>query len=383
LDNLKHNYDYIIAGMGAAGLSLAMQLKASTVNFNKILLIDKDLKNKNDRTWCFWSKKNNEWFNPLIYKTWNQFEFKSKAYSSKLTLKPFTYNIIKGIDFYNYCISELKKDARFEFKTEEIISISSEIDAANLKTLTNTYTAKHIFNSAIRNFRKSKTDNNLIQHFKGWLIETKENSFDDDCPVFMDFNTDQKSECRFFYILPFSKTQALIEYTVFSKSTIHNNEYDQNLSRYISDTLKLNDYQIIETEYGEIPMYESEFINTYGNNVTNIGTAGGFSKPSTGYTFYFIQKNTKKIIKSLEKIQSINSFKQSNKYKLYDKVLLDVLSNNKVHSGQLFTSLFKKNKTNALLAFLNEESSMIEDLKILNSVPKLIFLKSMIKKFFK
>jgi lycopene beta-cyclase len=383
LGNLKHNYDYIIAGMGAAGLSLAMQLKASTVNFNKILLIDKDLKNKNDRTWCFWSKKNNEWFNPLIYKTWNQFEFKSKAYSSKLTLKPFTYNIIKGIDFYNYCISELKKDARFEFKTEEIISISSEIDAANLKTLTNTYTAKHIFNSAIRNFRKSKTDNNLIQHFKGWLIETKENSFDDDCPVFMDFNTDQKSECRFFYILPFSKTQALIEYTVFSKSTIHNNEYDQNLSRYISDTLKLNDYQIIETEYGEIPMYESEFINTYGNNVTNIGTAGGFSKPSTGYTFYFIQKNTKKIIKSLEKIQSINSFKQSNKYKLYDKVLLDVLSNNKVHSGQLFTSLFKKNKTNALLAFLNEESSMIEDLKILNSVPKLIFLKSMIKKFFK
>jgi lycopene beta-cyclase len=369
--------------MGAAGLSLAMQLKASTVNFNKILLIDKDLKNKNDRTWCFWSKKNNEWFNPLIYKTWNQFEFKSKAYSSKLTLKPFTYNIIKGIDFYNYCISELKKDARFEFKTEEIISISSEIDAANLKTLTNTYTAKHIFNSAIRNFRKSKTDNNLIQHFKGWLIETKENSFDDDCPVFMDFNTDQKSECRFFYILPFSKTQALIEYTVFSKSTIHNNEYDQNLSRYISDTLKLNDYQIIETEYGEIPMYESEFINTYGNNVTNIGTAGGFSKPSTGYTFYFIQKNTKKIIKSLEKIQSINSFKQSNKYKLYDKVLLDVLSNNKVHSDQLFTSLFKKNKTNALLAFLNEESSMIEDLKILNSVPKLIFLKSMIKKFFK
>jgi lycopene beta-cyclase len=383
LGNLKHNYDYIIAGMGAAGLSLAMQLKASTVNFNKILLIDKDLKNKNDRTWCFWSKKNNEWFNPLIYKTWNQFEFKSKAYSSKLTLKPFTYNIIKGIDFYNYCISELKKDARFEFKTEEIISISSEIDAANLKTLTNTYTAKHIFNSAIRNFRKSKTDNNLIQHFKGWLIETKENSFDGDCPVFMDFNTDQKSECRFFYILPFSKTQALIEYTVFSKSTIHNNEYDQNLSRYISDTLKLNDYQIIETEYGEIPMYESEFINTYGNNVTNIGTAGGFSKPSTGYTFYFIQKNTKKIIKSLEKIQSINSFKQSNKYKLYDKVLLDVLSNNKVHSGQLFTSLFKKNKTNALLAFLNEESSMIEDLKILNSVPKLIFLKSMIKKFFK
>jgi lycopene beta-cyclase len=383
LGNLKHNYDYIIAGMGAAGLSLAMQLKASTVNFNKILLIDKDLKNKNDRTWCFWSKKNNEWFNPLIYKTWNQFEFKSKAYSSKLTLKPFTYNIIKGIDFYNYCISELKKDARFEFKTEEIISISSEIDAANLKTLTNTYTAKHIFNSAIRNFRKSKTDNNLIQHFKGWLIETKENSFDDDCPVFMDFNTDQKSECRFFYILPFSKTQALIEYTVFSKSTIHNNEYDQNLSRYISDTLKLNDYQIIETEYGEIPMYESEFINTYGNNVTNIGTAGGFSKPSTGYTFYFIQKNTKKIIKSLEKIQSINSFKQSNKYKLYDKVLLDVLSNNKVHSDQLFTSLFKKNKTNALLAFLNEESSMIEDLKILNSVPKLIFLKSMIKKFFK
>lgn len=364
--------------MGAAGLSLAMQLQKSKLEFNKILLIDKDLKNKNDRTWCFWSTNENEWYNDIILKKWDQFEFKSNSFAATLKLKPFTYNLIRGIDFYNYCLNELKKDNRFEFKTEAITSINSLYKLAELKTEQNTYKAKHIFNSAIKHLNILKTDINLIQHFKGWVIETKETSFNDMCPVFMDFRTDQKNECRFFYVIPFSKTKALIEYTIFSEHTIADAEYDENLTRYISEALNITDYQIKETEYGEIPMFESEYINPFGKHITNIGTVGGFGKPSSGYTFYFIQKNIKKIITRLEINQSIIPFKQKPKYKLFDKVLLDVLHKNKVPADDLFTSLFKKNKTSTLLHFLNEETTLIEDLSILNSVSKKAFITSTI-----
>ena len=62
--------------MGCAGLSLAMQLKRSSLNFSKVLLIDKDLKNKNDRTWCFWTKEKNNWFDEIVFKRWYKFLFK-------------------------------------------------------------------------------------------------------------------------------------------------------------------------------------------------------------------------------------------------------------------------------------------------------------------
>lgn len=50
-------YDYIIAGMGCAGLSMAVQLSQSSLPFSKVLLVDKESKNENDRSWCFWQKK--------------------------------------------------------------------------------------------------------------------------------------------------------------------------------------------------------------------------------------------------------------------------------------------------------------------------------------
>ena len=55
----KPDYDYIILGRGCAGLSLIMHILSSSHLSNKrILLIEKEVKNKNDRTWCFWEKGN-------------------------------------------------------------------------------------------------------------------------------------------------------------------------------------------------------------------------------------------------------------------------------------------------------------------------------------
>ena len=50
-------FDYIIAGSGAAGLTLAYMLLENEYTKKKLLIIDKDLKENNDRTWCFWQKE--------------------------------------------------------------------------------------------------------------------------------------------------------------------------------------------------------------------------------------------------------------------------------------------------------------------------------------
>lgn len=379
--NEPTHFDYIIAGSGCAGLSLAVQLKRSQIPFKKVLIIDKEQKDHNDRTWCYWTNKTSNWFDEIVYKRWDKFYFRSNQTNVELHLKPYQYQLIRGIDFYSYCLNELKQDPRFEFVSDEIVELNTKENIGIIRTAKTSYSAKYVFNSAIRVHNVKADHVNYVQHFKGYVVETQMECFDADCPVFMDFRVPQHNDCRFVYIIPFSKTKALIEYTGFSRAILKDEEYDTELKNYIQSFLKLGDYKIEHIEKGVIPMAESEFINPFGERVINIGTAGGYSKPSTGFTFYFIQQRTKNIIDNLlkgkapEEIQIKNS-----RHKYYDKILLDVMDKKQIAAKDIFEILFRKNDVRAILAFLNEETTLIQDLRIMNSVPKLKFIPSALKK---
>src|SRR5947208_2926132 len=100
------DFDYIISGAGAAGLSLLMRLMEHKAFDNKsILVVDKALKNQNDHTWCFWEKEPGL-FQPIVYRSWEQVHFYSNHYSSLIDLAPYHYKMIRSIDFYNYVLRE-------------------------------------------------------------------------------------------------------------------------------------------------------------------------------------------------------------------------------------------------------------------------------------
>ncbi len=378
----QKKYNFIIAGSGCAGLSLAIALKNSKVKFDKILIVDKDTKNENDRTWCFWAKEQTAWYTQLATKKWNSFNFYSHHFSQEININPYNYYFLKGINFYNYAKIELNNDARFEFLTSEIKSITTQNNSALLVTNTQTFEADYIFNSAFRSQAIKPKDVNLVQHFLGWFIKTEDNFFENKLPTFMDFTVHQQNDCRFMYVIPTGNNSALVEYTGFSpKALIDKKEYEVEIQNYICNILKINSFTITEKEYGEIPMAESKFVNPFGKHVINIGTAGGQSKTSTGYTFNFIQKSTAQLINQLEKGQ-FPCITSKSKYGLYDKIFLSVLNGKKLHGDALFAMLFKKNNPNHLLAFLNNESTFLEELKIMNSVPKSIFVPAAIKKIF-
>ena len=66
---INRHFDIIIVGAGAAGLSLLYRLLNSSLKNSKILLLDKNPKNQNDRTWCFWEKKEGL-FEEIVFKKW-------------------------------------------------------------------------------------------------------------------------------------------------------------------------------------------------------------------------------------------------------------------------------------------------------------------------
>ncbi|MEO0902728.1 MAG: lycopene cyclase family protein, partial [Bacteroidota bacterium] len=72
------HYDYIIIGAGASGLLLADALGSDSFFTSKsILLIDKEKKVQNDRTWCFWEAGEGV-FDDLLHKSWPKIYFAGK-----------------------------------------------------------------------------------------------------------------------------------------------------------------------------------------------------------------------------------------------------------------------------------------------------------------
>ncbi len=336
-------YDYIIAGAGCAGLSLAMHMSESEkFRDKKILIVDQKSKTLNDRTWCFW-QKGHGLFESIVHKEWQHLFFHSKTISKKLSIQPFCYKLIRSIDFYNYCFNKIKEHSNFIFLQAGINKIFSNETGTGIVADDKEYTASFVFNSLLPPKPElQKGQHWLLQHFMGFFIDTNENVFDPSLATLMDFRTDQLNGTSFFYVLPFSQSKAMVEYTIFSKELLKEEQYEKELKNYIKDTIGLSSYHIEEKEFGVIPMTDVRFTKKE-NNCINIGTAGGQTKGSSGYTFNFIQKHSAAIVDSLIKhdhpfgVQDVNS-----RFHFYDSILLSILDEGKLNGADIFTDLFKK-----------------------------------------
>ena len=374
-------YDYIIAGSGCSGLSLLYKIYQTTELQDKsILVIDKDQKNKNDRTWCYWEQKLGP-FESIVHSKWNKLEFITDSFQKKQALESYTYKMIRGIDFYNFVLDYIKKFKKVNFIFEEIIEIDSYKDCCFIKTNKNTYEGKYVFNSTPIFNPKINKQNSLLQHFNGWVIETKKKSFDSKIGRLMDFNITQEDGATFMYVLPISDKEALVEYTLFSPDVLKKEKYTLALTRYIKEVLEIDDYTIKHKESGIIPMSLAKFKGNPKKNIFNIGTAGGYTKASTGYTFQFIQKNISKIVDKLkvDKYPKIPITFEEKVNQWFDKTLLDVLINRKISGKDVFCKLFKNNKLETILAFLSNESNFSMKLSIMKSLPIIPFFISGIK----
>lgn len=369
-------YDYIIAGSGCAGLSLLHALLHTPSLQNKsILVIDQDSKKSNDRTWCYWEKQPGL-FEPIVHAQWNTLEFLTTDFKKELDLGAYTYKMIQGIDFYNFVLNTAKQCKNVTFVQETIFSIDAETTVVT--TNKNSYTATYIFNSTPLFNPKITEKNSLLQHFKGWVIQTKEPVFDPKVGRLMDFSLSQENGATFMYVLPTSTTEALVEYTLFSPTLLNKDTYTVALEKYLKETLKIEEYTLLHEEFGVIPMSLAQFEKQASTAIINLGTAGGFTKASSGYTFQFIQKNVADIVQNLKagkNPKQPNSFKD-NVYQWYDRTLIDVLLTKKLTGKEVFTNIFQKVSAEKILAFLGNESTLIEDFTIMKSLPLIPFLTS-------
>lgn len=369
-------YDFVIAGAGCSGLSLAVGFAKAGVK-KSILLIDSNVHPEQDKTWCFWEKPELAVY-PFPVTQWKNLSFNSTNYEKKESVAPFNYFGIKSSDYYEYCYQVISNAKNIDLVESSITKIYGVKDGACLETKEQTYFSPFIFNSTSAGSNNSLNNDKLKQHFRGWLIKTTKPSFDKNTATFMDFRTPQHNEVRFFYVLPYSDTEALIEYTIFSTSLLEESAYNENIKNYIDHTLGICDYQIVANEKGVIPMYQI-VPDVSHPHIIPIGIVGGCLKPSTGFAFSLIQQKTKEIVEAITSVNKVrHALKRNQRFSFYDKVLLHLLEKGELDKSALFISLFRGNKMTRILVFLSEKTSIQEEIRLFTSLPIRTFIKAVI-----
>ena len=395
------SYDYIIAGAGGAGLSLLHYLmEAPNLASKSILVIDKSFQKTNDRTWCFWNKDASA-FENLVKNRWDTISIHAQGFDKELPTAPFSYKMIQGIDFYNDVLSKVKTKQNIHFQEATITGISV-LDASNISKGAKveweggSAMGEYIFSSllpfqmnqlataaAYSNSLQSGTSSNkqapfLWQHFKGRVVQFDTPVFNKAIAKLMDFNVPQQGATAFMYQLPLNENEALVEYTIFSENVLDIAEYDKVLDAYLATAFPGSTYITKHDEIGAIPMTQIELASTQAPIYT-IGALGAAIKASTGYAFQFIQEQCKNIATQLERGLPIQTKVHNTRHQFYDAVLLHVLFHHKMEGAEIFKRIFDKNEAATVFKFLSNTSTIMEDIKIMRSLPTHIFLLAAIK----
>lgn len=378
---MEHRYDYIILGSGASGLLLAYRLDRDPYFSEKsILIIDREAKDTNDRTWCFWEEGPGEWDSILSHE-WGSILFRSQEYGSDIAIEPYRYKMVRSAAFYSRIKNSLSD--KVYFLVTQVTSWKETGQGAEVITDAGRYECRKLFSSIPAMDVNPKTSEYpyLHQHFVGWFIQTPGPVFNPEVATFMDFTIDQKGNTRFMYVLPYAANKALVEYTMFSASLLTSEEYESGIREYLTKQ-GLSDYTILEKETGDIPMTCYPFWRHNSAHIMYIGSAGGWTNAATGYTFMNTVRTTLRLRDFLKKHDDLSAFRVRGRHWFYDLIFLDVLWHNNASGSNVFSSVFKNNDIRTVLRFLDETSGILEDLGVLFATsPKINFIKSAIRNF--
>lgn len=388
-------YDFIIIGAGASGLSLACHLASSPLRDRSILLVERSLFEHERKTWAFWEKRGTPTpFGDVAFHSWHRLLVANPRRTLALQTHPYCYKAMRSSDFYRYAHERLSAFANIEFLQAEVSTVEEGLDCARISVGGGQYEARWVFDSRFNldGFRPGGRYNYLNMQIRGWEIETDHPSFDPQIATFLDFRTPQQSRepepakhgrprtlplalnpasrkprragacgSHFLYVLPSDAQHALVEHVACipaTESLMQEQEEEQALKNYIERTLGIRGYRVVNQEQGVNPMTDYPFPRRWdrSSHVMAMGIAGGMLKPSTGFAFARIQRDSAAIVRSLlEHNQPFDVPRAEWPYRLSEPLMLWAMAAHGEKLGSLLSALFKIGRTHKILSFLDEK----------------------------
>ena len=381
-------YDYAFLGLGASNSLLILQLNELGLLKNKTLaIIEPDHKLSNDKTFCFWAtpaEAEQMGVTDLVDYQWTSLQVAGMKPSS---LNGLMYYHVSSINLYEkikHIINDLGSSVNWVKEPASEVTLNDrklfQIKTNNQSTLESTY----LFDSRPTKWKDKRPNQAFLwQSFFGWKIKTEDHHFDPAVFNMMDFDVPQAGNTQFVYTLPGSPKTALVELTRFGVNPLEEKESDQFLEAYLKNK-GISKYIIEEKEKGRIPM---STLDVDAQNISDrhvlLGGAAGKVKPSTGYAFKSICFDAIQIAENLRQQVDLNLHRDDTRrlgrFAFYDRLLLKILEETPHKGKGIFEALFNHVDATHVLKFLEEKTSLKEDIQVLASLPKWPFIRQAFK----
>ena len=349
-------FDIAIVGAGASGLQLVYELTKANPQ-QKILILDSG--DRSDKSWCFWEAKNASCFPFLIEKSWDSMLYKtSKGESITSEIDPLAYHYISSNHFFTYFFEEfIPANPNITCINAWVTDLVEKPTGVEIRGINgDSFIAKKVADSRPV---KSTEDDLIFQHFSGKFIEFEEPILDDSTMTLMDFSLPASTPemAVFHYILPFSKSKALIETTVFTRSAYNKVAYEGIWQEYMALHYSNQKFNILSDENGTIPMGVPP-VKKEGT-IFSIGAAAGNMKASTGYAFTRMHQD------AVLRAQNQSS-KTPKRFRFYDKMLLKIMQKEMNKIPDVMDRLFDRVSAPLILRFLDDKTTLSQEIGLLD-----------------
>lgn len=373
---MRSSYQYIIQGAGASGLWLAYWLDQFGLLQNHHLLIaEGDLNKVNDRTWCFWTPIDEAEF-PFVDKRWTSL----RVQNANQDIDPYAYCHTRSQDFYGWVKNKLSQNPNIHWYKGYIEQAKASQEYVEVQTAEGKLQAQYFFRSGQLTDFQGPDAISLWQSFVGRRIRLDQGTWDTKSATLMDFSIPQAHATRFLYVLPIAENEGLVEVTQFHASPLTVAEGEEVLAEIFKE--RGWKCSILEVECNAIPMSsvfnQTEKVTQSNARIIPIGVAAGALKPTTGYGFLAMRKHARELAIALKNKKPLPTIYRKRRFRFYDALLLQMLSSTPHRGKAIFERLFSRQPATRILKFLDEKTSIWEELRIFSSLQVSWFLKALL-----
>ncbi len=391
--------DLVLVGGGGAATCVLQQLALARMSPRKgrwqaqrsrlrivvVDPVDRLVTTPDDRTWSFWSRRDRGVRkHPFADRTWPSLMVAGPERVVDVELGPtHDYHMVRSSTFYAL-VGDLVRDPAAGLSVRHVPAtagaVLEESSGVTVHAGGARVHAPWVLTSApLPGETPPRPRTALWQHFHGAVVRTERRTFDPDQAVLMDLRVPQPRQgVGFGYLLPVSSREALVEYTVLAPGRADPSRLQAGLDAYLA-AVGAAGATVVRDEHGSIPMTDAKHRRRirFGGRVFRIGTVGGATRPSTGYTFAAMQRQAAGVAEALlDRTTPVPPRAYPRRHLMADSLLLRGLASGEIDGTRFFPLLFERNPPARVLDFLDGLTTPAQDLALVASVPPLPMLRA-------
>ncbi len=357
-------YDVAVVGAGLAGLSLAVRLAAPRFCGLRVLVLERRRAYVRDRTWSYWSGAPHP-FAGAVAHAWDRWTVAAPGRSTTSAAPGLRYETLPSDALYRSALDTLAAAPHIDLRLGTCAEVTEGADGVLIGLPGGTVRAGVAFDTRPA---PGIGRHGLTQVFLGQEVETAAPVFDPGAATIMDFRVEQAGAAHFTYVLPISPTRAMVEDTWFAPAGFTPPDHRAAIGAYLA-ARGAGPYTVGFEEAGALPM-DPVYRPIKGARLIPFGTAGGATRPSTGYAFTAIQARCDAVVADLARGRVPGPAPPRPALtRFMDHVLLDLLEQRPAVAPRVFATLFARCPPRRLVRFLSDQATPADCVAVAAAIP--------------